>query len=101
MIKINILSQKIKEMMERAKTYGFVTEPMPEFYKKTELFDKYLEEGAKFSIDDDKEMLKFVLDNNKLFIKIVGDDLSNYFKICWKIPVLVQPILKKNEENWI
>lgn len=67
--------------MERAKTYGFVTEPTPEFYKKTELFDKYCEEGAKFSIDDDEEMLKFVLDNSELFIKIVGDDLSNYFKI--------------------
>lgn len=66
----NILRQKIKRMMERAKTYGFVTESRPEFYQKTELFKKYLEDGEKFSIDDDEAMLKFLLDNHELFLKL-------------------------------
>ena len=75
----NILRQRIKEMMEKAKTYGFVTEPRPEFYKKTELFDKYYEEGAKFSIDDDEAMLKFIIDNHELFLKVVSKNIEQYF----------------------
>lgn len=65
--------------MERAKTYGFVTEPRPEFYQKTELYDKYIEDGAKFSIDDDKAMLNFIMDNRKLFLKVVGENIEQYF----------------------
>jgi len=75
----NILRQKIKRMMERAKTYGFVTEPEPEVYRRTELFEKYLEDGAKFSIDDDKAMLNFIMDNRKLFLKVVGENIEQYF----------------------
>lgn len=62
----NILRQKIKEMMEQAKTYGLVKEPTPEFYRKTKLFEKYIEDGEKFSLDD-KDMLKFIMDNRELF----------------------------------
>ncbi len=75
----NILRQKIKGMMEIAKTYGLVTEPTPNFYKKTELFDKYYEEGAKISIDDDEGMFNFIMDNHKLFLKIVGENIEQYF----------------------
>jgi len=77
----NILRQKIKDMMEKAKTYGFITEPKPEIYHKTKLFEKYIEDGEKFSIDDDKAMLKFIMDNRELFLEIVGDDFFRMLKI--------------------
>jgi len=74
----NILRQKIKDMMERAKTYGLVTEPRPNFYRKTKLFEKYLEDGEKYCIDD-KIMLKFIMDNHELFLEVVGENIEQYF----------------------
>lgn len=75
----NILRQKIKDMMEKAKTYGLVTEPRPNFYRKTKLFEKYIEEGAKIGIDDDEGMLNFIMDNRKLFLEVVRENIEPYF----------------------
>jgi len=58
--------------MTRLKVYGFVTEPRPNFYQKTELFEKYLKEGEKFSIDDDEAMIDFLVDNYELFLEVIG-----------------------------
>jgi len=77
----NILNQKLKGMMERLKAYGFVTEPTPEIYRKTKLFEKYYEEGERFSLDNDEDILKFITDNNELFLEVVGDEFFSKMKI--------------------
>jgi len=77
----NILNQKLKGMMERLKAYGFVTEPTPEFYQKTKLFEKYFDDGERFSLDNDEDILNFITDNNELFLEVVGDEFFSKMKI--------------------
>jgi len=70
----NILNQKLKGMFERLKAYGFVTEPRPEFYQKTKLFEKYFDDGERFSLDNDEDILNFITDNYELFLEAIGKD---------------------------
>lgn len=67
---LNILNQK--EKMERLKVYGFVTEPRPELYIKTKLFEKYYKDGKRFSLDNDEDIIDFLVDNYELFLEVIG-----------------------------
>ncbi len=77
----NILRQKIKGIYERLIAYGFFIEIKPEVYQKTEVFDKYLKDGAKFDLEEDEELMKFLLDNHELFLKVIGDEYFRKLKI--------------------
>ena len=67
---LNILNQK--EKMTRLKIYGFIIEPVPNVYIKTELYKKFLKEGKKFSLDDDEAIIDFLVDNYELFLEVIG-----------------------------
>ena len=90
----NILRQKIKGIYERLIAYGFFIEIKPEVYQKTEIFDKYIEDGVKFDLEDDEDIMKFILDNHELFLKVVGDKYFRRLKIT-------NEILKEYVANYI
>lgn len=49
-----ILTQKVRRIYYKLEAHGFVIEIEKDVFKGTELLDKYHEEGATFSLDDDE-----------------------------------------------